>query len=219
MKKSLITLSVLAIFSIGAHAETLTQAEMDIEAQRQDDRMAAMQAEQDESTHIVGFRWIGMSLGTNNQTITPSSKNLFGTAVPSNSGFFGNASPAPYTQTQPNLSLNYTDGIVFSQYQNAVTKKTTFGGAVDANLLALNGHLIPLFKLDGMVMSPNESLIFMPNVGYSVRTGSAVGLDVLRPLCNSQNDCSISLKVGITKFNKSVEGATFVANVGVVKAF
>jgi hypothetical protein len=218
MKKSLIAIAILSTFTVGmANAsEATTNDDLEAAAQRHIQRMEMAQNEADSWTRPQEFQWIGGSIGMANKTFTNPATAGFGVgqAAPVGIAF---AYPTN-SMVQPNFTLNYTNGIVFSQTLDSKHKKTTYGGAFEANLLAMNSRLIPLFKIDGVVVLPGESLIFMPNIGYSVRTGSVFGLDALHPICN-QNDCSISLKVGITKFNKAVEGANFVANVGIVKAF
>lgn len=220
MKKSLIAIAILSTFltatANATEAEAVLTDDVAAAAQRHEHRMEMAQNEQDAWTQPQEFQWVGGSIGMANKTFANPATAGFGVGQAAPVGIvFNNTTNS---NVQPNFSLSYTNGIVFSQTLDSKHKKTTFGGAFEANLLAMNSRLIPLFKIDGVVVLPNESLIFMPNIGYSVRSGAAIGLDALHPICN-QNDCSVSLKVGITKFNKSVEGATFVANVGIVKAF
>lgn len=217
MKKSIIAIAILSTFATTANAsEAATTDEAAAGYQRHEARLETLQNEADSWTQPQEFQWVGGSVGMANKNFTNPATTGFGVGQAAPVGIvFNNPTNS---NVQPNFTLNYTNGIVFSQTFDSKNKKTTFGGAFEANLLALNSRLIPLFKIDGVVVLPNESLIFMPNVGYSVRTGSVFGLDALHPICNS-NDCSVSLKVGITKFNKAVEGATFLANVGIVKAF
>lgn len=216
MKKSIIAIAILSIFAGSANAAEPSDPAAEAAAQRQSDRFEAAQDESNDWTHPTEFQWIGGSIGMANKTFSSPATAGFGVGQAAPAGIVF-AAPAN-SNVQPNFNLNYTNGIVFTQYPDSKRKNTTFGGAFEANLLAMNSRLIPLFKLDGVVVLPGESLIFMPNLGYSVRTGSTLGLDAIHPICN-QNDCSVSLKVGITKFNKSVEGANFVANIGIVKAF
>ncbi len=217
MKKSIIAIAILSTFAATANAaEAVLTDDLEAAAQRHEARMEMLQNEADEWTRPQEFQWVGGSVGMANKTFSNPATAGFGLGQGAPVGIvFNNPTNSA---VQPNFNLNYTNGIVFSQTLDSKHKKTTFGGAFEANLLAMNSRLIPLFKLDAVVVLPGESLIFMPNLGYSVRTGTAIGLDALHPICN-QNDCSISLKVGITKFNKSVEGANFVANIGIVKAF
>ena len=218
MKKSLIAIAVLSIFATATANATEAVLIDDVAAasQSHEARMEMAQNEADEWTQPQEFQWIGGSVGMANKAFTNPATAAFGVGQVAPTGIVFNNTTNSIVQ--PNFNLNYTNGIVFTQSLDSTHKKTTYGGAFEANLLALNSRLIPLFKLDAVVVLPNESLIFMPNLGYSVRTGSVFGLDALHPICNN-NDCSVSLKVGITKFNKAVEGANFVANVGIVKAF
>lgn len=202
MKKSLITIAILStlISSIANATESVLS----------NDSSSSDQTPAQTFTAAQNFQWIGGSIGISNRNIANQS-----TPVTPVTGLIFNGQ-ANNSTVEPNFNLNYTQGVVFADQLNS--KNASFGAAAEANLLLINSHLIPLFKMDGVVVLPNETLIFMPNIGYSVRTGGVYGLDALHPICNN-NDCSISLKVGLTKFNKSVGGATFVANVGIVKSF
>ncbi len=217
MKKSILAIAVLSIFATttaNAAEALLTDDAAVVEQSQLQKSKDAQNDFESMSREMVNFQWVGGSVGMANKTFATPATAGFGVGQVAPAGIvFNNPSNS---NVQPNINLNFTKGVIFNGF--AGSKVTTFGGAFEANLLAMNSRLIPLFKIDGVVVLPNESFNFMPNVGYSVRTGSVFGLDALHPICNS-NDCSVSLKVGITKFNKSVEGANFVANVGIVKAF
>lgn len=216
MKKSILA---IAIFSLFAGAANATEAALiDDNASAQQSQLQKAKAAQNDfesmSREMVNFQWVGGSIGMANKTFSSPATAGLGVGQTAPVGLvFNNPSNS---NVQPNINLNYTNGIVFNGFGGP--KVTNFGVAGEVNLLALNSRLIPLFKIDGVVVLPGESFIFMPNVGYSVRTGSVFGLDALHPICNN-NDCSVSLKFGITKFNKTFAGSTFVANIGIVKAF
>lgn len=223
MKKSIIAIAILSIFAGSAQAAEPTDPAAEADAGvRHEAYLQKMQEAQAEfesmSREMVNFQWVGGSIGMANKSVqTPLAAGVagIGFAPPAVVTGLGNLQTSNSIM-QPNFNLNFTKGVIFTGYKGS--KVPNFGVAGEANLLSMNSRLIPLFKLDAVVVLPGESLIFLPNLGYSVRTGGTVGLDAIHPICN-QNDCSVSLKFGITKFNKNVEGANFVANIGIVKAF
>ena len=216
MKKSLIAIAILSMFTGAANAAEAVLID-DNASVGQSQLQKAKDAQnyfESMPREMVNFNWIGGSIGMSNKTFSNPATAGFGVGQAAPVGIvFNNPSNS---NVQPNINLNFTKGVVFNSFSGS--KVTNFGVAGEVNLLALNSRLIPLFKIDGVVVLPGESLIFMPNLGYSVRTSTAVGLDAIHPICD-QNDCSVSLKFGITKFNKTFAGSTFVANIGIVKAF
>lgn len=203
MKKSILSIAVVAAF---AAATTANATEMPVLSTNLDSTI--------QITVPETFSWIGSSFGGSSKTVVPGTP-IAGLGIGLGNPVAALGIPAftsPSQQLTSSISINVAHGVVMSHFSSE--ESTTYCAAVDASATSLNGFLLPVFKFDGVIVTPDKSLILLPNIGYGVRTGSVFGLDAMHPIENG-----VSLKFGVTKFNKSVATSNFFANVGIVKAF
>lgn len=89
------------------------------------------------------------------------------------------------------------------------------GGTVD--LISMGGKIVALPQ-GVFILATENSPAFIIRTGYSPRTGATIGTDVsiTLPLATTRQ---VSVRAGVTAFEKSVDGSRGVFQVGLVRSF
>lgn len=88
-----------------------------------------------------------------------------------------------------------------------------YGGGIEGNLLAINHRTVFVPQAAAFMFFPND-VSLIPHGGYSRVTGLTSGLDVIYPISQGA-----TLRAGATFFQRSVDGAKGVLQLGVLREF
>jgi len=127
MKKSLIAIAILSMFTGAANAAEAVLID-DNASVGQSQLQKAKDAQnyfESMPREMVNFNWIGGSIGMSNKTFSNPATAGFGVGQAAPVGIvFNNPSNS---NVQPNINLNFTKGVVFNSFSGS--KVTNFGVA------------------------------------------------------------------------------------------